>query len=152
YQHTEEEMDASSNGHAMATRGRPRPAGAVSQPQVTFPQLNGAQIPQLHPSTTSGNSASTAMSSSRSPRKSRSPTKSRSRSPTKTDTSNGSKATSKKEQLAYSEPMITYEEIKAIKDDDIPESVSTFWKNYIVPVKDEQKVIPEALKASPNAD
>ncbi|KAL8919430.1 MAG: hypothetical protein Q9208_006808 [Pyrenodesmia sp. 3 TL-2023] len=93
----------------------------------------------MDPSTSSPKSGSPAKSSSKSRKKSRSPKKSRSRSPTKTESSFGSKAISKKEQLAYFEPMVTFRGINAIKEDSVPKLVSTFWKDYIVPVKDEQK-------------
>ncbi|KAL8938592.1 MAG: hypothetical protein Q9211_003134 [Gyalolechia sp. 1 TL-2023] len=141
YQRAEEEMEALSNGHAMATRGRPSPAEAVLQPQVTSPQLKGAPIPRLHPSASSGNSASTAQSSSRSP------TKSRSRSPTKTNTSHGSRVIGKKEQLAFMEPGVFFDDIQEIRDPSVPKSVSNFWKDYIMLAKDEQKVVPEELKS-----
>ncbi|KAL8904758.1 MAG: hypothetical protein Q9207_003052 [Kuettlingeria erythrocarpa] len=141
-------MDAAPNGHAMATRSRPGPSGTLSQPQVTFPSLNEADIPYLTPSTPSRKSNSPAKLSSKSPRKSRSPAKSRSRSPSKTDTSNGSKATTKLAHLAFLQPMITFEETSEIKGDGVPEAALRFWRDYMVPVKDEETVIPSALKAS----
>ncbi|KAL8826270.1 MAG: hypothetical protein Q9170_007468 [Blastenia crenularia] len=138
----EQDMDPGigpSKGHSMTMRGRTVAPGPPSTPvRNTFGSLNGAPIPQLHPTTTPSRTKS--MSPGRS--KSNSP----SRSLAQTSTSTSSKGISKKEHLAQMQPVTTFGDIEDIKDSSVPESVKSFWRNYIAPAVAERQIVPIELK------
>lgn len=125
-------MAQSPQGHAMTTRRRT--AATSGPPQTpdrpTFPSLEGPPIPQFIPPTPSAKSGSPGRSASKSPSRS------------------SSKAISRKEDLGLLQPQISFDDIGYIKNPKTPQLVKDLWAGYIVPARDETKIVPEELKAS----
>ncbi|KAL8917572.1 MAG: hypothetical protein Q9208_007855 [Pyrenodesmia sp. 3 TL-2023] len=128
----EEEMAQSTPGHAMTTRRR---AAATSGPPQTpdhsvFVPPEGPPIPRFIPPTASAKSGS--------PERSTSESLSRC----------SSKAIFRKEDLGLLQPQISFNDIEYIKNALTPQLVRDLWAGYIVPARDETRIVPEELKAS----
>lgn len=128
----EEEVAQSTQGHAMTTRRR---TAATSSPPQTpdhsvFAPPEGPSIPQFISPTASTKSSSPERSTSKSPSRS------------------SSKAISRKENLGLLQPQISFNDIEYIKNALTPQLVRDLWAGYIVPARDETRIVPEELKAS----
>ena len=106
--------------------------------------LENYSIPQFPPVTPKRRkSSSPGKASSKSTSKARTP------SPTKsgfTDDTTSSTGITKKEQLAQLSPSITFWGIAKLGEKMTPEPARDLWLQYIMPARDELKIVPEELK------